>query len=97
MATALAGEPIPPGAFIGALTRNISYMPSAAQSAARSASHHSSPRAIPNWPMRMVCRNPNGCAWALRSAGYLAVKRAEAAAFAERGAAWECFQHFIRF
>ena len=24
MATALAGEPIPPGAFIGALTRNIS-------------------------------------------------------------------------
>jgi len=33
----------------------------------------------------------------LRSAGYLAVKRAEAAAFAERGAAWECFQHFIRF
>jgi glutamine synthetase len=33
----------------------------------------------------------------LRSAGYLAVKRAEAAAFAERDAAWECFQHFTRF
>ena len=33
----------------------------------------------------------------LRSAGYLAVKRAEAAAFAERDAAWECFQHFLRF
>ncbi|HSZ48216.1 MAG TPA: glutamine synthetase family protein [Streptosporangiaceae bacterium] len=33
----------------------------------------------------------------LRSAGYLAVKRAEAAAFAEHDAAWECFQHFIRF
>jgi len=33
----------------------------------------------------------------LRSAAYLAVKRAEAAAFAERDAAWECFQHFLRF
>jgi len=33
----------------------------------------------------------------LRSAGYLAVKRAEAAAFAEHDAAWECFQHFVRF
>jgi glutamine synthetase len=32
-----------------------------------------------------------------RSAAYLAVKRAEAAAFAERDAAWECFQHFLRF
>jgi glutamine synthetase len=33
----------------------------------------------------------------LRSAAYLAVKRAEAAAFAEHDAAFECFQHFIRF
>ncbi len=33
----------------------------------------------------------------LRSAAYLAVKRAEAAAFAERDIAFECFQHFIRF
>jgi glutamine synthetase len=33
----------------------------------------------------------------LRSTAYLAVKRAEAAAFAEHDAAWECFQHFIRF
>jgi glutamine synthetase len=33
----------------------------------------------------------------LRSSAYLAVKRAEAAAFAEHDAAWECFQHFIRF
>ena len=33
----------------------------------------------------------------LRSAAYLAVKRAEAAAFAEHDAAWECFQHFLRF
>jgi glutamine synthetase len=33
----------------------------------------------------------------LRSAAYLAVKRAEAAAFAEHDAAWECFQHFARF
>jgi glutamine synthetase len=33
----------------------------------------------------------------LRSAAYQAVKRAEAAAFAERGAEFECFQHFLRF
>jgi glutamine synthetase len=33
----------------------------------------------------------------LRSAGYLAVKRAEAAAFAAQDADWECFQHFLRF
>jgi glutamine synthetase len=33
----------------------------------------------------------------LRSAAYLAVKRAEARAFAEHDAAWECFQHFLRF
>jgi glutamine synthetase len=33
----------------------------------------------------------------LRSTAYLAVKRAEAAAFAEHDAAWECFQHFLRF
>jgi glutamine synthetase len=33
----------------------------------------------------------------LRSSAYLAVKRAEAAAFAEHDAAWECFQHFLRF
>ncbi len=33
----------------------------------------------------------------LRSAAYLAVKRAEAAAFAERDTAFECFQHFLRF
>jgi glutamine synthetase len=33
----------------------------------------------------------------LRSAGYLAVRRAEAAAFAQHDAAWECFQHFARF
>ena len=33
----------------------------------------------------------------LRSAGYLAVKRAEAAAFAEQDADWECFRHFLRF
>jgi glutamine synthetase len=33
----------------------------------------------------------------LRSAAYLAVKRAEAATFAEHDAAWECFQHFTRF
>jgi glutamine synthetase len=33
----------------------------------------------------------------LRSAAYLAVKRAEVAAFAERDTAFECFQHFIRF
>jgi glutamine synthetase len=30
----------------------------------------------------------------LRTTAYLAVKRAEAAAFAEHDAAWECFQHF---
>jgi len=33
----------------------------------------------------------------LRSSAYLAVKRAEAAAFAEHDADFECFQHFIRF
>jgi glutamine synthetase len=33
----------------------------------------------------------------LRSSAYLAVKRAEAAAFAEHDTAWECFQHFLRF
>jgi glutamine synthetase len=33
----------------------------------------------------------------LRSSAYLAVKRAEAAAFAARDADFECFQHFIRF
>ncbi len=33
----------------------------------------------------------------LRSAAYLAVKRAEAAAFAEHDTAFECFQHFLRF
>lgn len=33
----------------------------------------------------------------LRSSAYLAVKRAEAQAFADHDAAWECFQHFIRF
>jgi glutamine synthetase len=33
----------------------------------------------------------------LRSSAYLAVKRAEAAAFAEHDSAFECFQHFIRF
>jgi glutamine synthetase len=33
----------------------------------------------------------------LRSAAFLGVKRAEAAAFAERDTAFECFQHFIRF
>jgi glutamine synthetase len=33
----------------------------------------------------------------LRSTAYLAVRRAEAAAFAEHDAAWECFQHFARF
>ena len=33
----------------------------------------------------------------LRSTAYLAVKRAEAAAFAEHDTAWECFQHFLRF
>jgi glutamine synthetase len=33
----------------------------------------------------------------LRTSAYLAVKRAEAAAFAARDADFECFQHFIRF
>jgi glutamine synthetase len=33
----------------------------------------------------------------LRSSAYLAVKRAEAATFAEHDTAWECFQHFLRF
>ncbi|MGO8960110.1 MAG: glutamine synthetase family protein [Streptosporangiaceae bacterium] len=33
----------------------------------------------------------------LRSSAYLAVKRAEAAAFAGQDAAFECFQHFLRF
>jgi glutamine synthetase len=33
----------------------------------------------------------------LRSRAYLTVKRAEAAVFAEHDAAWECFQHFLRF
>jgi glutamine synthetase len=33
----------------------------------------------------------------LRSTAYLTVKRAEAAAFAGKDAAWECFQHFLRF
>jgi glutamine synthetase len=33
----------------------------------------------------------------LRSSAYLAVKRAEAAAFAEHDVAWECFQHFAKF
>jgi glutamine synthetase len=33
----------------------------------------------------------------LRSTAYLSVKRAEAAAFADHDAAWECFQHFLRF
>jgi glutamine synthetase len=32
----------------------------------------------------------------LRSAAYLAVKRSEAAAFAEHDAAWECFHHFTK-
>jgi glutamine synthetase len=33
----------------------------------------------------------------LRSSAYLAVKRSEAAAFAEHDAAWECFHHFTKF
>jgi glutamine synthetase len=33
----------------------------------------------------------------LRSSAYLAVKRAEAAEFAQHDAAWECFRHFITF
>jgi glutamine synthetase len=33
----------------------------------------------------------------LRSRAYLAVKRSEAAAFAEHDADWECFQHFTKF
>ncbi len=33
----------------------------------------------------------------LRSRAYLAVKRSEAAAFAQRGVDWECFQHFTKF
>jgi glutamine synthetase len=33
----------------------------------------------------------------LRSTAYLAVRRAEAATFAEHDTAWECFQHFARF
>ena len=32
----------------------------------------------------------------LRSTAYLAVKRSEAAAFAEHDTAWECFQHFTK-
>jgi glutamine synthetase len=35
--------------------------------------------------------------WPLRLSAYLAVKRAEADTFAEHDAAWECFQHFLRF
>ncbi len=31
----------------------------------------------------------------LRASAYLAVKRAEAEAFAAHDAAWECFRHFI--
>jgi glutamine synthetase len=34
---------------------------------------------------------------ALRSTAYLAVKRSEAAHFAERDAAYECFHHFLKF
>jgi glutamine synthetase len=33
----------------------------------------------------------------LRASGYLAVKRSEAAAFAEHDTAWECFHHFTKF
>ncbi|HEV2373561.1 MAG TPA: glutamine synthetase family protein [Streptosporangiaceae bacterium] len=33
----------------------------------------------------------------LRRRAYLAVKRSEAAAFAETDAAWECFEHFTKF
>jgi glutamine synthetase len=33
----------------------------------------------------------------LRSTAYLAVKRSEAAAFAEHDTAWECFHHFTKF
>jgi glutamine synthetase len=33
----------------------------------------------------------------LRSSAYLAVKRGEAAGFAEHDTDWECFQHFLRF
>ena len=33
----------------------------------------------------------------LRSPAYLAVKRSEAAAFAEHDTAWECFHHFTKF
>ena len=32
----------------------------------------------------------------LRSTAYITVKRAEAAAFAEHDAAWECFHHFTK-
>jgi glutamine synthetase len=32
----------------------------------------------------------------LRASAYLAVKRAEVAAFADRDAAWECYQHFTK-
>ena len=32
-----------------------------------------------------------------RTTAYLTVKRAEAAAFAEHDAAWECFHHFTKF
>ena len=33
----------------------------------------------------------------LRSTAYVAVKRSEAAAFAEHDTAWECFHHFTKF
>jgi glutamine synthetase len=33
----------------------------------------------------------------LRSTAYLAVKRSEAAHFAEKDAAYECFHHFLKF
>ena len=39
MARAFAGDPMPPGAWSGALTRNTSHTPSSAQSAARSSVH----------------------------------------------------------
>jgi enolase len=59
-ASAFAGDPMPPGALSGAAVRNISWTPSCSQSAARSSVHHSSPSAMPNWPMSTRCRKPVG-------------------------------------
>ena len=50
---------------------------------------------LSRWPLRACCYR-SGSAAAARSRAYLAVKRSEAADFADHDADYECFHHFTK-